>query len=462
MNFGRVIALCVFLSPQIATGQTLQEKWQSLFHQSWDGQPFAVTQQSLDMYPVLLLESSVRYVDLDKFTWSDIEGLYTLSKTCQPDKKYSEHLKDAIEFELALCKGRSLDIDWFTSHNLLHPAGGSFADRYLARSPDTLIKKQLARYLTVGNTDHPLHDRLSILSDVGRDSLLQGYRAWLEGNILWLTGEQGWKAVPPEHWRPIAQNLNITITGKNCAFRYSNLCVNQAVFNTQHYMLLVIALVTSFVAFGIKYLYVRRRQSQERRFVLQLLTHELRTPMTSLGLTVEVFRKQFDELSVDAQGAVWRLISDYQRLLQLTDQSKAYLNANDDEPLKRQTGSLDEWLCHVCEKHNIDYQLENDIEIYVPFYWLTVCLENLINNAKIHGSGKIEVIVSATGSLIIEVRDDGRYPSMFRTFINRFQQRDRSQNMGVGLTIVSHLMKLMGGKLRIRRDPTRCILELPL
>ncbi|WP_162810812.1 ATP-binding protein, partial [Vibrio cholerae] len=40
--------------------------------------------------------------------------------------------------------------------------------------------------------------------------------------------------------------------------------------------------------------------------------------------------------------------------------------------------------------------------------------------------------------------------------------RPNTDNMGVGLQLVRKLITQMGGKLVIRRHPTRCILELPL
>ncbi|MCZ8499840.1 hypothetical protein O9929_26080 [Vibrio lentus] len=62
---------------------------------------------------------------------------------------------------------------------------------------------------------------------------------------------------------------------------------------------------------------------------------------------------------------------------------------------------------HVCEKHNIAYQCEaRDAELNLPYYWLTICLDNLIKNAKQHGQGKVLVKVILADKLRIEVQDE--------------------------------------------------------
>ncbi len=55
--------------------------------------------------------------------------------------------------------------------------------------------------------------------------------------------------------------------------------------------------------------YDRYQQRRERQFILQLLTHELRTPIASLGLTVEMLRNQFDSLDEGTQDVLWRLLA---------------------------------------------------------------------------------------------------------------------------------------------------------
>ncbi|NOI74697.1 DUF3404 domain-containing protein [Vibrio coralliilyticus] len=462
MPLGKLAACFLFLFPLVAQAQSLQENWQSLYQQSWQATELKVTQQQLSQYPAELLKQQARYPDFKQYNWQEIEQVYRVSQTCQKNEQHNANLNDAIEFELAMCNDQLLTDDWFQAHTLLHPAGGSFADRYLDRQPNYQPSHTIHRYLTIDNPQHPLHAALSTLSNEGREALLNGYRAWMEKDTLWLSGEQGWKAVTAETWQPVAKRLDITLSGPNCTFRYSNLCISDVAENVLALRLFVAGLSILILFMTVKTLYTRRQQSREKRFILQLLTHELRTPITSLGLTVEMFRSQFDRIPNDTQDAVWRLMSDHQRLSQLTENSKIYLSTQRSQQLLKQTASLDDWLEHTCEKHALSYQLNQDRELTLPFYWLSICLDNLIKNAKQHGHGKIEIRATLTHKLVIEVTDQGDFPSAMAQFFTKFQGKTNHENMGIGLSIVEHLMKLMGGKLIVRRRPTRCILELPL
>lgn len=466
-----IFALCfTLLFPVTVLAKTVQDKWQNLYQQSWQSSPLTVSQQQLSQYSPDLLMDRSRYPDLESFNWQDIELLASIKTNCSLKGDYNKGLTDAIEFELALCEGRTLSSDWFSTHSVLHPAGQSFADRYLqyitienrATIKDkTVIVKAIKNYLSLSNPLHPLYKTLQDLSPQGREALLNGYRAWLEGDSLWLNGEQGWKQIPLNQWRPLTDEMKISLTGDRCTIRYSNLCINERSNSQSSLQILMSVLVILFVVFVIRNRYLKHKQSKEKRFILQLLTHELRTPIASLGLTVEMFRNEFDNLTESTQDAVWRLMSDYQRLSQLTENSNVYLGGDKSQQLLKQNASVEEWLHHVCDKHEISFELNQDIELVLPYYWLSICIENLIKNAKQHGKGEVSIKVEITDKLIIEVIDQGEFPSVFRLFLSRLKPRHNDKNMKIGLNIVEHLMKKVDGKLTILRHPTRCILEIP-
>lgn len=455
-----ILILCFpFFFPAISRAENLQDKWQTLFQQSWQSSPLTVPQQVLSLFPTELMMDNSRYPDFNKVSWQDIELLAAIPLNCQPVTSENTNLSDSIAFELALCNGDILDTNWFSAHSLLHSAGGSFADRYLKQHPSMV--KQIKNQLSLSNPLHPLYKTLSNLSPKGRHALLNGYRAWQEGSTLWLSGEQGWKAINSEKWQPIAEKIGISIQSDHCSLRYSNLCMSEpAEYQTLQRILTILLLVILISVFT-RGFYLKRRQDEEKKFILQLLTHELRTPITSLSLTVEMFKEDYDSLPANAQNAVWRLIADYQRLSQLTENSKVYLSKDKSQQLLKQKASLEEWLSYICDKHHVAYQLEHDIELNQPYYWLSICLDNLIKNAKQHGKDNIFVNVKLTNKLIIEVKDAGNFPSPITLFFSRLKPKQNENNMGIGLGIVKHLMNKANGKLTILRHPTRCILELP-
>ncbi|ROO70346.1 uncharacterized protein DUF3404 [Vibrio crassostreae] len=456
------LALCLtFWLPTLANAQSLQDKWQTLYQLTWQSSPILISQQELAQYPKVLLHESSRYPNFNHFSWDDIATLASIQDHCRAIENNNPSLHDAIEFELTLCQQQALDSVWFAAHSKRHPAGGSFADRYLAVYPD--VSEQIRPFSSIANPQHPLYSKLKTLTAQGKEALLNGYRAWQQDDVLWLSGEQGWKAIPLDVWQPIAEQQELSLTGDTCTFRYSNICLSEPSNDNLIMKTLIFSLLLTLLSGLGRVLYLRTKQRKERQFVLQLLTHELRTPIASLGLTVEMFRNRYDDFSDETQSAVWRLISDYQRLSQLTENSKVYLSSDQSEPLLKQNASLEEWLDHVCVKHNISYQCEaRELELNLPYYWLTICLDNLIKNAKQHGRGEVLVQVKLGDKLTIEVQDEGHFPSPIQRLMSSVtpSKTHKQDNKGIGLTIVGHLIKQADGRLIILRNPTRCILEI--
>nr|WP_275657106.1 DUF3404 domain-containing protein [Photobacterium sanguinicancri] len=485
-----MLALQLASASAPASAMNLQEKWQAFYQINWRNNPVTLSQQLLSQYPNVLLQSAAQYPDFVHYIWQDIQQLSVISSTCLTPKLNNNKLKTAVEFELALCSDQAknndaqnsdvLDISWFSQHPLRHPAGASYADRYFKHKGITDIGEPFQIYLSAENPAHPLHHFFNQLSTKGRDALLSGYRAWLDKDNLWLSGESGWKKIPAKVWQPVANDLAIKLNGNSCAFRYSNLCLSEQKPNTALFKFISLLLLFGMAIIGLKSLRQRQQQNRDKRFILQLLTHELRTPIASLGLTVEMFRDEFDNLNQASQQAMWRLFADHQRLVQLTETSKGYLSTDKNQQLIQQTASLEDWLAHVCDKHDIGFtcggsQYDENEMLSLPFYWLSICLDNLINNAKQHGQGKVSVnamIFASTRSasnvkaseniLRITVSDHGHFPSFLKRILTWLSPKQTTNNMGIGLSIVTRLMTQMGGRLIIKRKPTRCILELPL
>ncbi|KLN63455.1 ATP-binding protein [Vibrio sp. VPAP30] len=452
------LILCLFATQTFAS--STQQAWQQFYQRSWSTLSVTLSQKQLAQYSHELLVSDAQYPNFERYSWQDLEKVARTKQRCERPTHYSPILETAIEFELLLCKSEVIPNAWFGENQKLHPAGGSFADRYFKPTDDHPINTNIATLLSGDNPAHPLRKVFSQLSDTGRDSLLNGYRAWLEPDALWLNGELGWKRIPNKIWQPIAQDLNLTINAQQCDFRYNNLCIakykpsTNLVVVTSSALSLLLALILA------RTLYLKRQQHRHKRFVLQLLTHELRTPITSLGMTVDMFKHEFDELNDNAQQAMWRLLEDYQRLTQLTQASKGYLNSEKDTDIMYQEAYVSDWLEHICSEHNVGFNLDRDQSLKLPFYWLSICLNNLIINAKQHGIPPIKVDVSINGKLNVTVSDCGQFPP--RWYKWKTKQKENERNMGIGLGLVRHLMTHIGGKLIVQTRPTRITLELPL
>lgn len=161
-------------------------------------------------------------------------------------------------------------------------------------------------------------------------------------------------------------------------------------------------------------------------------------------------------------------MADHQRLAQLSETSRHYLSPSHDT-MARHPAQLSEFIEHCIEGFEVELHLKHDSILALPYYWLGLCITNLLSNAKQHGAPPIRLTVSVVAqALRIEVEDCGEFPSFYQRLYKRFSMprsiisRPSTDNMGVGLQLVRKLITQMGGKLVIRRHPTRCILELPL
>lgn len=199
------------------------------------------------------------------------------------------------------------------------------------------------------------------------------------------------------------------------------------------------------IGWGISQWNSKRRDMKSRMLVLQILTHELRTPIASLALTVEGFRRQFESLPESLYDEFRRLCEDSRRLRQLAEASKDYLQSDDKGFSTEWIPSVEEWLGYRCEEYReaVTFKINYDASVKVNIYWLGNCIDNLISNA--HKYGVPPVILNVTiepKKLIIEVIDSGsltkaNWKELKTPFVSK-------AGLGLGLTIVESMIKRMG------------------
>ncbi len=209
----------------------------------------------------------------------------------------------------------------------------------------------------------------------------------------------------------------------------------------------------------------RIRDHEERLFVLQTLTHEIRTPATALNLAVEDLRDNFDQLNEMGQKALMRMLSATSRLGRVLEASTQYLKS------ERRLGSLavelqeipsmKEWLLDILP-HGIELKLQDDFAFMADSYWLATAIENLGQNALKHGGESIKLWVRTTGSQIqMMMEDSGNLsPEKARELGIPFAKGDKSDGLGLGLVLVRRIAESMGGRLFIQTGPTRFTVEI--
>ena len=217
----------------------------------------------------------------------------------------------------------------------------------------------------------------------------------------------------------------------------------------------------------------RRRHHADRIHVLRTLTHELRTPATSLSLDIEPLRAAYDDLPADCQEPLLRMADGIGRLQRVLHRSARYM------ALFETSGEARATLANVRAVSSTRELFEElagewpegvrlvpaaaDAPVHTDPEWLGVAIRNLVENAQRHGRPPVEVRWRVVGeALVVRVCDTGTTPGLsLRKAALPFARATESEGLGLGLAIVARIAELLGGRLRHEPSPTVFELDVP-
>ncbi|WP_413289760.1 sensor histidine kinase [Bdellovibrio sp. HCB337] len=220
------------------------------------------------------------------------------------------------------------------------------------------------------------------------------------------------------------------------------------------------AVFAIFMAFYVRRIYEKNKEQQKHRLSLQVLSHEFRTPVSSLILMIDQMRNS-SNWSDGENDLVTRMSMEIFRLQRIVEVSKTYLQAeggripfNDvDIP------SINQWICDFIAETNLNIQwkpLETDQGIVADPFWLKFILSSLVQNAFIHGAEPVTICLEHNkGQVQIKVQDQGvcEYTSLSK-MTEAFVKSRTSKGMGLGLNIVKYIVEEWGGEIRFSNAPT--------
>ncbi len=206
----------------------------------------------------------------------------------------------------------------------------------------------------------------------------------------------------------------------------------------------------------------QRRERAARARIVRTLTHELRTPATSLALALETLRDEFDELPAGSQTAFLRMTGDVERLKRVIAASAGYLRVERAGACGPGVASVNSFLAALMERYGEAVRFEGlaeDGALGVDPHWLEVGVANLVDNAVRHGKPPVVVRAARRGKkkVAITVEDGGVLQSVNLLTLAAGAQ---GGGLGLGLTLVDDVARAFGGALRIAR-PAAFTLELP-
>ena len=207
----------------------------------------------------------------------------------------------------------------------------------------------------------------------------------------------------------------------------------------------------------------QRLEEDRKRFALQTLTHELRTPIASLLVTSDTLMNKFDLLPKDFQTHLLLIANDTQRLRRLADVSRQYLTAHPGSKLVQfdfqKIASINDYVAKTLEAQGSAvefHMLEKDQAFVLDPYWVSVCIKNLVENAISHGKGPVRLCLEIENrALKVTVEDAGRAPAtLLGNLGEAFVKGRASSGLGLGLNIVKTIVSAMSGDFIFAQNPT--------
>jgi two-component system sensor histidine kinase MtrB len=227
---------------------------------------------------------------------------------------------------------------------------------------------------------------------------------------------------------------------------------------------------------------LEQRVRRDARFASDV-SHELRSPLTTLATTVGVLASRRDELPERSRAALDLLTADvdrFQRLVEdLLEISRYDAGVAD---LHLEDVSLTELVTRAVASVDgppVEFgpgARQDGLAIEADKRRMTQVIKNLVENAARYGGGATRVIVDA-GHYVARVAVDdegpGVAPEEREAIFERFfrgsasgQRRGGGQGSGLGLSLVTEHVRLHGGRVWVEDNPVgvgaRFVVEIPL
>ncbi len=472
--------------------------------------------------PVFIINFNSLYFSEDQFKLLDPSVNLTTTSSQQNPERFSTNSMCDIPFnnllnrdnfekvwiweEFRCDRRRSLPRSFFVEAPFLHPSGESFA--YLAFKLAKSNYDDRAWVMThlpffhvselssIRRAFGPLNGVFEILQSVGEEALTGLIRG--KGTILtrdYLFARLSYpKIFNILEYRIYTRGtldkflkdspfiLHNHQPTRTCFYRDGSLCWD---YNVKHifqlantstlslfFGLIVIILVV--VRLLLVKIRAQRLDDEKRRLALRVLTHEFRTPITSLTLLLEKMGNKYDSFDDEMEEVYLRLSSEVHRLRRLTETSRNYLKAEQNDKLldlNLEKVLLNEFVETVIEPfreshpEDIEYTpLENDLEVYIDTYWMGICMKNILENALTHGLPPVKIIFELNKSHVIFIVED-QGESQFESLgimSQEFVKGNKSSGTGLGMNIVKKVCREMGVEVKLTLNPTTFSLTIPL
>ena len=269
-----------------------------------------------------------------------------------------------------------------------------------------------------------------------------------------------------------ASVVSMLVVNHTFTFPYSkfNFTITENLISAM--VMLAITIMTSALTSKLKHqerLRVESEKEKMRANLLRAVSHDLRTPLTTIYDSSSAMIENYDSLSDEeiltfARGiqedAQW-LTGMVENLLSVTRMEGGGVK------LKKDTVVLEELIDSVLMRFRKRYP-QQQVELELPDEFISIPMDavlitqvivNMLENSVVHAKGMTRLIlrVSTEGSnAIFEIIDDGcgiPKEAIDEIFTGYYQKKDipadhQKHNMGIGLTVCASVIKAHGGEIR--------------
>jgi len=209
-----------------------------------------------------------------------------------------------------------------------------------------------------------------------------------------------------------------------------------------------------------------QRSIQQRTEMLAGVSHDLRTPLTRMKLSLAMLpdSPEIRELDNDV-GDMQRMIEGYLAFAR---------GEGDEDPIPSDLSEILEDIAAGARRDNADLSLgwQGDMNIVLRPIAIKRCITNLVSNAQRHGTRTEIRAVRGKTSVEITVDDNGpgipadRREDVFRPFVRLDESRNvDTGGSGLGLTIARDIARSHGGDISLDSSPLgglRVVVRLPV
>lgn len=233
-------------------------------------------------------------------------------------------------------------------------------------------------------------------------------------------------------------------------------------------LLSILTLVTLFVI-AIKALIKQKKVSDIKTDFINNITHELKTPLTTLGISTKILERKEIRENEDHFNSILHTISrQNNRLQNLIDQVMANSLDEKEIELQKERIVIESFLDKIVTDFKIAYPRINiethfnstETNLELDKFHLTTAILNVLENAAKYGSTTIIIKTSLDKNLFnISIKDDGigisknKHPLLFDKFY-RVEQGNlhNVKGLGLGLYYVDQIIRAHQGSIAVVSD----------